>query len=124
MGKPKILAVDDEQSFMDIVLQYFEPRGYDTDVASDGVTGLELFKEKRHDVVLLDLKMVGLNGDEVMQEIFNMGGKPKIIFITAFSDEGKTQARLKEEGAYAFVEKPVTSLKSLEDLINEAANAE
>ena len=45
----------------------------------------------------------------------------KIIFISAYSDSGKTKERLMNEGAYAFLEKPITSLKELEDLVNEAA---
>ena len=68
--------------------------------------------------------MAGLNGDEVMREIKQLDSDIKVIFITAYSDSGKTKKRLLEEGAYAFVEKPLTSLKHLEDMVKEAAGAD
>jgi len=126
MSKPRILSVDDEISFTEMIKMYFEPRGYSIDVASNGEKGVELLRTNVYDVALLDLKMVGLNGDEIMNIITNerLPSKPKIIFITAFSDSGKTQAQLMNQGAYAFVEKPISSLKSLEELVNEAANSD
>ena len=121
MEKPRILSIDDEASFTDLLKQYFEPRGYEIDVTSAGDKGLKLLRQERYDVVLLDLKMAGLNGEEVMEEIKCMDIGIEIIFITAYNDSGKTKELLMDKGAYAFIEKPVTSLKSLEDLINEAA---
>ena len=122
MKKPKILSIDDEMNFTDFLKRYFEPRGYEIDVTSEGAKGLELLREKEYDVVLLDLRMAGLNGEEVMNEIKKMDKAIKTIFITAYTDSGITKARLLNEGAYAVIEKPVSSLKALEDLVNEAAN--
>ena len=124
MAKPRILSIDDEVSFTDLLKQYFEPRGYEIDVTSQGDKGLELMRSKRYDVVLLDLKMAGLSGDEIMREIKKMYSDVKTIFITAYSDSGKTRDRLMAEGAYAFMEKPITSLKRLEDLVNGSQEAE
>ena len=120
MDKIRILAVDDETSFTDLLKQYFEPRGYKIDVASDGNAGLKCVSENEYDVALLDLKMGGVNGDEIMKEIKESGAKTAVIFITAFSDSGQTKSRLIKEGAFAFLEKPLTSLKDLENLINES----
>lgn len=116
----RILSIDDETSFLDMLKQYFEPRGYEIDVTSDGSDGLELLKKREYDVVLLDLKMAGISGEEVMAGINNMGLRVKVIFITAYDDLGKTKDRLVKQGAFAFVEKPLTSLKDLEKLINSA----
>lgn len=124
MKKLRILSVDDEESFTNLLRQYFEPRGYEVDIASGGHEALELLRRKEYDVVLLDLKMSGCNGDSVMSEINRQGTGIKTIFITAYSDSGKTKKRLLEEGAYAYVEKPVTSLKFLEDLVKKAAEAD
>jgi len=121
--KPKILSIDDEPSFTDLLRQYFEPRGYFIDVTSSGDQGLELMIKNRYDVVLLDLKMAGLGGDEVMEGIKRVDPKVKIIFITAYSDSGKTKDRVMTNGAFAYLEKPITSLKHLEDLVKEAASA-
>mgnify|MGYP006305931777 CR=1 FL=1 len=120
MYKPRILSIDDEPSFTDILKQYFEPRGYSIDITSSGDEGIELMSCNKYDVILLDLKMVGLDGDEVMEVMRRMSPEAKIIFITAYSDSGKTRERVMSRGAYAYVEKPLNSLKSLEDLVNKA----
>lgn len=121
MKSPRILSIDDEPSFIEMIKQYFEPRGYEIDVASEGEKGLEYVRTKKYDVALLDLKMIGINGDEIMKEIKIKCPETRVIFITAFSDSGKTRERLVSAGAYDFIEKPITSLKALEELILKAA---
>ena len=123
MEKPRILSVDDESSFTEMIKSYFEPRGYHIDAATAGNKALELLKNNEYDIALLDLKMEGLNGDEVMREAKKLNNNMKFIFITAYTDSGKTRERLLGEGAYAFMDKPIASLKELEDLINEAVNS-
>jgi len=122
MKNPRILSIDDEPSFIEMIKQYFEPRGYEIDVASEGEKGLEYVRTKKYDVALLDLKMAGVNGDEVMKEIKIQCPGTRVIFITAFSDSGKTRERLVAAGAYDFIEKPITSLKDLEKLVLKAAS--
>jgi CheY-like chemotaxis protein len=51
-----------------------------------------------------------------------MTPSPKVIFITAYDDGGKTKARLLKMGAYACLDKPVSSLKELEETVNKAAS--
>lgn len=120
MKKLRILAVDDEVNFIDLLKQYFEPRGYEIDAVPSADEGLKLLRKRHHNIVLLDLKMAGLNGDEMMKEIKRFDKNIPVIFITAFKDAGKTEKKLLSEGAYAFMEKPLTSLKYLEDIVNEA----
>ena len=120
MTKPKIVAIDDEVEFIGMLKDYFEPRGYEIDVAIRGARGIELVKEKRPDVVLMDLKMPGIDGDEVLKLLQSMMPAPKVIFITAYDDGGKTKARLLKMGAFAYFDKPVSSLKDLEETINRA----
>ncbi len=120
-NKPRILSIDDEVSFTELIKQYFEPRGYGIDITSNGVQGIEFMRENKYDVALLDLKMEGLNGDEVMREIKRIDPTVKVIFITAYSDSGKTRSRLMTEGAFGFMEKPISSLKNLEDMVLKAS---
>jgi len=122
MPKPRIVAIDDEVEFIDVILNYFEPRGYDITVAVRGTKGIELVKEKKPDVVLMDLKMPGIDGDEVLALLKSMDPSPKVIFVTAYDDGGKTKARLIKMGAYACLDKPIPSLKILEETINKAVN--
>ena len=120
MGKPRIVAIDDEAEFIDMLQNYFEPREYDISVALRGARGIELIKEKKPNVVLMDLKMPGIDGDEVLTLIKSLAPAPKVIFITAYDDGGKTKARLLKMGAFAYLDKPVASLKALEETINKA----
>jgi len=122
MIKPRIVAIDDEAEFIDMLQNYFEPRGYEINVSNRGVRGIELIKEKKPNVVLCDLKMPGIDGDEVLKLLKSMQPPPKLIFVTAYDDGGKTRARLLSLGAYAHFDKPIASLKTLEDTINKAAN--
>lgn len=121
MTKPSIVAIDDEVEFIDMLKSYFAPRGYDIEVALRGAKGIEIVKEKKPDVVLIDLKMPGIDGDEVLALLRSMKPSPKIIFVTAYDDGGKTRSRLLKMGAYAYFDKPIASLKELEDTINKAA---
>ena len=121
MPKPRIVAIDDEIEFIDVIKNYFELRGYDITVAIRGTKGIELVKEKKPDVVLMDLKMPGIDGDEVLSRLKSMDPSPKVIFVTAYDDGGKTKARLLKMGAYAYFDKPVSSLRELEETVNKAA---
>ena len=123
MPKPVIVAIDDEVEFIDFIKNYFELRGYDITVAIRGTKGIELVREKKPDVVLMDLKMPGIDGDEVLSLLKSMDPSPKVIFVTAYDDGGKTKARLLKMGAYAYFDKPVASLRELEEAINKAAKA-
>jgi CheY-like chemotaxis protein len=120
MIKPRIVAIDDEAEFIDMLKDYFLPRGYDMEVALRGAKGIEIIKEKKPNIVLCDLKMPGIDGDEVLSLLNSMTPPPKLIFITAYDDGGKTRARLLEMGAFAYFDKPIASLRALEEKINEA----
>lgn len=121
MTKPTIVAVDDEVEFIGMLQDYFVPRGYDIEVAVRGAKGIEIIKEKKPKVVLMDLKMPGIDGDEVLKLLKSLDPSPKVIFITAYDDGGKTKARLLKMGAFACLDKPISSLKDLEETINKAA---
>lgn len=120
MAKPRIVAIDDEAEFIDMILNYFEPRGYEISAAIRGTKGIELVREKKPDVVVMDLKMPGIDGDEVLTLIKSMKPSPKVVFVTAYDDGGKTKARLLKMGAYACLDKPISSLKDLEEVVNKA----
>ncbi len=121
MTKPKIVAIDDEVDFITMLQDYFGLRGYEIEVAIRGAKGIELVKNKKPDIVLMDLKMPGIDGDEVLKLLKSMEPSPQIIFVTAYDDGGKTKARLLKMGAYAYFDKPISSLKDLEETINKAA---
>ena len=118
--KPRIVAIDDEVEFSNMLKEYFELRGYEIEVASKGVQGIELINSTKPDVVILDLKMPGVSGEEVLGLLKSRQPKAKVIFVSAFDDAGKTSSRLLRSGAYAYLDKPVSSLKTLEEIVNKA----
>jgi DNA-binding response OmpR family regulator len=120
MSKASIVAIDDEAEFIDFLKDYFSPRGYDIEVTLRGAKGVEIIKAKNPDVVLMDLKMPGADGDDILSMLLELKPAPKVIIISAYDDGGKTKARLLNMGAYAYFDKPIASLKVLEDKINEA----
>jgi len=121
VAKPRIVAIDDEAEFIDMLTNYFAPRGYDMAAAVRAAKGIELIKERKPNVVLMDLKMPGIDGDEVLTLLRSMKPSPKVIFISAYDDGGKTKARLLGMGAYAHFDKPLSSLRELEETVNKAA---
>ena len=118
--KPRIVAVDDEEDFVATLKDYFALRGYEIKTASKAVMGIELINNEKPDVVILDLKMPGISGDEVLGLLKSKQPNTKVIFVSAFDDGGKTKARLLGLGAVAFLDKPLHSLKELEEVINKA----
>ncbi len=121
--KPRIVAVDDETDFVDTLKEYFQLRGYEINVASRAVEGIELINNKKPDVVVLDLKMPGINGEDVLALLKARQPKTKVIFVSAFDDAGKTKARMLNAGAFAYLDKPLNSLKHLEDAVKRAYSA-
>ena len=120
--KPRIVAVDDEVDFAGTLKEYFELRQYEIYVASKAVQGIELINTKKPNVVILDLKMPGINGEEVMGLLKSKQPKAKVIFVSAYDDAGKTRDRMLKAGAYAYLDKPLNSLKELEEVVNKACS--
>ena len=63
--------------------------------------------------------MPGISGDEVLGLLKSKQQKSKVIFVSAFDDAGKTRSRMLQAGAYAYLDKPLNSLKSLEEVVNK-----
>ncbi len=87
MDKLKVLVVDDEPEFVELIKFGLECKGYDVIVAFDGNDGLKKIKKEKPDAVLLDILMPGLDGIEVLRRI-RRGNKDLPVFIvTAYSNE-------------------------------------
>ena len=122
MTKPRIVAIDDEVEFIDMLTKYFLPRGYDFNAAIRGAKGIELVKEKKPDVVQCDLKMPGLDGDEVLKLLNAMQPAPKLIFVTAYDEYA---IRAFEVNALDYILKPLKKeriAKAMERLLKGNCN--
>lgn len=123
MTAPTIVAIDDEMEFTKTIDQFFSARGYTVHVALTGTSGMELVEYHQPDVVLVDLKLPGMDGDEILTRIRQAHPNTKVIVITAYNDGGKTRDRLLSLGAFAHFDKPLSSLRDLADAVKRALAA-
>jgi signal transduction histidine kinase len=105
--RSRILIIDDEDVVRDSCLAILESRGYEIATAQDGTLGLALAQEFAPDLVLVDLKMPGISGFEVLETI--RAGDPTIvaIVITGYSTVDSAVEAMKR-GAFDFLPKPFT----------------
>lgn len=118
--KPRLVAIDDEVEFTKAIEQFFSLRGYDVQIALTGTSGLALVDAANPKVVLVDLKLPGIDGDELLQRIRQRHPNTKVIIVTAYNDGGKTRDRLLGLGAFAHFDKPLTSLRDLAAMVQRA----
>src|SRR5512134_2037218 len=109
-GRPKLLVVDDEAAIRDIMSEHFSTRSnpYEVMTAADGFEAGRLMASFRPDVVLLDLRMPGMDGFQVCRTIKAdpESGATIVVAMTGyFSPE--TEARITESGAVRCFAKPV-----------------
>ena len=102
--KKTILIVDDEQKIVDLLVHNLRREGYNTIEANDGVTAVEIAKEQRPDLILLDIMLPRLDGLSVCKKIKNIYNVP-ILMVTAKDDELDKIVGL-ELGADDYITKP------------------
>jgi len=105
-NKHSILIVDDESNVRDSLSKWFREDGYNIGTAENAQTALRQLQEKKWDVILLDIKMPGMDGMELQQRIRDTGTDPTIIFITAHASVDTAVQALKA-GAFDYITKPV-----------------
>ncbi len=82
----KILLVDDEESIQLVYREEFEDEGYSVISAVNGETALELFKNERPDIVILDIQMPGMNGIEVLRKMKILDSSVPVILSSAYQE--------------------------------------
>ncbi|MGO9342289.1 MAG: response regulator transcription factor [Acidimicrobiales bacterium] len=83
MTSPRILVVDDEPYITDLLGAALRFEGFDVDVAASGAQALEMAGASRHDLVLLDVMLPDLDGNEVCRRLRAVGVETPIVFLTA-----------------------------------------
>ncbi len=86
MNKERILIIDDEERIRDMIKEYIGLEGYMVDEASDGFNGLDLFKQNKYSLVVLDVMMPKMDGWSVCREIRKISNVP-VIMLTARGEE-------------------------------------
>lgn len=118
MAAAKVLIVDDEVEFADVIAERMRGRGFDVDTANSGADGLERIKEKEYDAIVLDMSMPGLDGIETMKRMLAQDNTLQIIILTGYGSVKKGVEAVKQ-GAVDFLEKPA-DIDALADKVGEA----
>lgn len=87
---PKILVVDDEPEVVSVLKDFLAIKGYEVQGAISGEEALDILSREKIDLVLLDLKMPGLNGAEIARLIKKKYPDMKVVTLTAYPDMGKS----------------------------------
>lgn len=104
--RPAILVVDDELSVRDSLDHWFRRDGFRTGTAKDATEALKRLEEDSWDLVLLDIKMPGVDGLELQQRIHEIDPELMVVMITAYATV-ETAVRALKQGAFDYVTKPV-----------------
>ncbi len=116
--KVKILVVDDEPTARRSWRDILRLEGYQVETAANGGSALELLKDQSFDVMLLDLKMPGLSGVDVLRTVNKAYPDMQVIVLTAHGSLGSAIEALRQ-GAHDYLLKPA----STEDVLNSVADA-
>jgi two-component system response regulator (stage 0 sporulation protein F) len=105
MALGRILVVDDEAPVREVLTEYFATEGYAVEVAGSGIEALTAIRAGRADLVLLDVRMPGLDGIQVLRRIRELTESVPVIMVTANEDVSLAKETLKL-GAFDYVAKP------------------
>ena len=120
-AKPiKIAVVEDDLAIAQMYRVKFQSLGWTVQTASNGKLGLELAKEMMPDIILLDLMMPEMTGDEMLQELRKQpwGEKIKVIILTNMGEQ-EAPAALKELGVTKFIVKAEMTPRQVAALVQE-----
>ncbi|MGO9015201.1 MAG: response regulator [Dissulfurispiraceae bacterium] len=101
----KVLLVDDEKDFVNTLAQRLKMRDLNVSCVYDGEQGLSRVKQEEPDVLVLDLKMPGLQGMEVLREVRKTNPNMQVIILTGHGTE-KDDEEAKRIGGFDFLRKP------------------
>lgn len=114
----KVLLVDDEREFVETLSERLLMRQMGSAVAYDGETALHLVKEDEPEVMILDLKMPGIDGIEVLRRVKQTRPEIEVIILTGHGSESDRELCMKL-GAFAYLQKPV-NIDLLSDTLKRA----
>ncbi|QJC50355.1 response regulator [Paenibacillus albicereus] len=86
MDKKKVLIVDDQNGIRVLLMEVFTSEGYTTYQASNGKLALEIVRSESPDLVLLDMKIPGMDGLEILKHVKAIDRSIKVIMMTAYGE--------------------------------------
>jgi DNA-binding NtrC family response regulator len=113
----KILVVDDEEGARELFNTILTDEGYEVTLANNGQDALSRMKGDTYDLVVTDIKMPGMDGLQLLQEIRKTGSQADVIMVTAY---GEVESYLKAMslGAAEYINKPIR-IKELKRIVQK-----
>ncbi len=118
MTKPRLLIVDDEIPFTKNLVWLLSRRGYEVEAVYDGNSAIRIVEEQDFDIVILDLKMPGMDGSATLKELKKKSPGLEVIILTGHASVDSALEGLKL-GAYDYTAKPL-QFNDLEEKIAQA----
>jgi DNA-binding NtrC family response regulator len=116
--KGRILIVDDELVVRDSLQKWFDSEGYDAGAVSSGREALFAVQQKQYDLVLLDIKMPGMDGMELQKKLREVDSDLTVIIMTGYASV-ETAVEALKMGAYDYITKPIDP----DELVHLVSNA-
>ena len=117
---PKIAIIEDDLAIAQMYRLKFEAEGYDVEITENGLLGLALCEKMKPDIVLLDLMMPEMNGDEMLEKMrqTDWGKNIKVIILTNVSEQEAPEG-LKNLDVSAFIVKADMTPHQVADLVKQ-----
>jgi DNA-binding response OmpR family regulator len=121
---PSIAIVEDDQAISQMYRIKFEAEAYKVETAENGILGLELIEKFKPDIVLLDLMMPEMSGDEMLKKLRSTtwGKSVKVIILTNVGEQ-EVPEDLKQLGVSAFILKADMTPKQVAELVKKHLSA-
>ena len=122
MQDRRVLIVDDEANIRLTLLETLASLDVQAETAENGRDALRMMEDRTYDLLLLDLKMPGMSGMEVLEEVARRAPDVPVVMITAHGDV-ETAVEAMQAGATTFIQKPFT-LSQIRALVAETLDSE
>ena len=114
----KVAIVEDDQAISTMYRIKFEAEGFTVETAANGKLGLELIEHMKPDIVLLDLMMPEMNGDEILEKLRKTSwGKDLTVIILTNSGEEQAPPSLKELGIRRYIVKAEMTPRQVAEMV-------
>ena len=105
-----VMLIDDDKASLITLASFIRKLGHQCDTYNLPRVAAETYKEKHYDLVITDLKMPGMDGFQVLQEVLSVDPKAKVIISTGYIGP-EAECAAMEQGIYAFLNKPTDLYK-------------
>lgn len=117
----KIAIIEDDAVISEMYRMKFEAEGYDVQIANNGKLGVELVEQMKPDIILLDLQMPEMNGDEALKEIrkHDWGKNTTVMVLTNLGEE-EAPKEIRALGIHSYIVKADLTPRQVAERVKEA----